>query len=141
VHPKVSGTNVASAAAGATASASSTEQSLPQFTPEHAIDGDAGTRWSSEHSDDQWLQVRFAGPQHLGKVVLAWEAAHADSYVVETSTDGTTWSKDVTVTGSKGGTETVWLDRSDVQYLRIQGISRATAFGYSLYEVSAYPID
>jgi hyaluronoglucosaminidase len=107
--------------------------------PDHAIDGDTGTRWSSDHTDDQRLQVHLAKAQHLGKVVIAWEAAHANSYVVETSADGTTWSKDVTVTNSKGGTETVWLDASGVQYLRVQGLTRATAFGYSIYEVSAYP--
>jgi hyaluronoglucosaminidase len=140
VHPAVSPTDVAAAAAGASATASSTEEGLAQFTPDHAIDGEAATRWSSDHSDDQWLQVRFAAPQHLGKVVLTWEAAHADSYVLETSADGTSWSKAVTVTGSKGGTETLWLDAADVRYVRVQGLTRATAYGYSIYELAAYPL-
>jgi hyaluronoglucosaminidase len=140
VHPAVSPTNVAAAAQGGSATASSTEQNLPQFTPDHAIDGDASTRWSSEHTDDQWLQVQFAQPQHLGKVVLTWETAHAASYVVQTSADGSSWSDAVTVNGSVGGTETVWLDASDVTYLRVQGLKRATQFGYSIYELAAYPV-
>jgi hyaluronoglucosaminidase len=140
VHPQVSPTNVAAAAQGAVATASSTEQNLPQFTPDHAIDGDAGTRWSSEHTDDQWLQVHFAQPQHLGKVVISWETAHAASYVLQTSSDGTTWHDAATVTDSAGGTETLWLDAGDVQYVRMQGVKRATQYGYSIYELAAYPV-
>ncbi|GAA5196413.1 hypothetical protein GCM10023322_65300 [Rugosimonospora acidiphila] len=140
VHPLVSSTNVALAAQGAVATASSVEQGLAQFTPDHAIDGDAGTRWSSGYTDGEWLQVQFAAPEHLGKVVLSWETAHAAAYDLQTSTDGTTWTTAATVTGSSGGTETLWLDQSGVKYLRMQGVSRATGYGYSIYELQAYPV-
>ena len=140
VHPAVSGTNVALASQGAVATASSTEEGLPQFTPDHAIDGDLSTRWSSDHSDDQWLQVRFASPEHLGKLVLHWESAHATQYRIETSSDGSSWATAADVTGSLGGSETVWIDQAKVSYLRMQGVSRATQYGYSLYELQAYPI-
>ena len=140
VHPHVSTMNVALASQGAVASASTVEQNLPQFTADHANDGDPATRWSSEHTDDQWLQVKFASPQHLGKLVLRWETAHAAAYRIETSADGTTWTDAADVTGSQGGTETVWIDESGVNYLRMQGISRATQFGYSIYELAAYPV-
>ena len=140
VHPAVSTTNVAAAANGGVATASSVEDGLPQFTPDHAIDGDLTTRWSSAHDDNEWLQVQFAQPQHLGKIVIVWEAAHASSYKIETSTDGTTWTTALTVTGSLGGTETDWIDASNVRYLRMQGITRATQYGYSIYELEAYPL-
>jgi hyaluronoglucosaminidase len=140
VHPAVSSTNVAAAAQGGTATASSVEQNLPQFTPDHAIDGDASTRWSSNYTDGEWLQVKFAQPENLGKIVISWEAAHATSYRLETSTDGTTWTTARTVTGSLGGTETEWVDVSGVQYLRMQGVARATQYGYSIYELQAYPL-
>jgi hyaluronoglucosaminidase len=140
VHPAVSSTNVAAAAQGASASASSVEENLPQFTPDHAIDGDQSTRWSSDYTDGEWLQVKFAQPENLGKIVIHWEAAHASSYKLETSTDGTTWTTAKTVTGSLGGTETEWIDASGVQYLRMQGVSRATQYGYSIYELQAYPL-
>jgi hyaluronoglucosaminidase len=140
VHPAVSDTNVALASQGAIATASSTEESLPQFTPDHAIDGDLSTRWSSDHADNEWLQIQFANPQHLGKLVLHWESAHATEYRIETSSDGTNWTAAADVTGSLGGKETVWIDQPDVSYLRMQGVSRATQFGYSIYELQAYPI-
>ena len=76
----------------------------------------------------------------IGKVVLRWEAAHASAYEIQTSTDGTTWTTAATVTGSQGGTETVWIDQADVRYLRMQGVSRASTFGYSIYEMQVYPV-
>jgi hyaluronoglucosaminidase len=141
VHPAVSTTNVALATNGTVATASSVEESLPQFTPDHAIDGDPTTRWSSDHTDGEWLRLAFADPRRIGKVVLSWEAAHATAYQIQTSTDGTTWSTAATVTNSPGGSETVWLDQpTTAQYLRLQGVSRATQFGYSIYEFQAYPV-
>jgi hyaluronoglucosaminidase len=140
VHPTVSDSNVAAAANGGAASASSVEAGLPQFTPDHAIDGDRSTRWSSGYTDTEWLQVELASPQRLGKVVLRWEAAHADAYDVQVSSDGSTWQTAAHVTGSQGGVETVWIDQSDVHFLRMQGVKRATSYGYSLYELEAYPV-
>jgi hyaluronoglucosaminidase len=140
VHPAVSDTNVALAANGGVATASGVEQNLPQFTADHANDGDPSTRWSSNYDDAAWLQVQFAQPQHLGKIVISWEAAHANAYRIETSADGTTWTDAADITGSLGGTETIWIDQSDVSYLRMQGVQRTTSYGYSLYELAAYPV-
>ncbi len=140
VHPRVSDGNVAAAANGAVATASSVEQGLAQFTPDHAIDGDRASRWSSGYTDTEWLQVKLASPQHLGKVVLRWESAHATAYDVQVSRDGATWTTAAHVTGSQGGAETVWVDQSDVRYLRMQGVGRATSYGYSVYELEAYPV-
>jgi len=140
VHPAVTDTNVAAAANGGVATASSVEGGLARFTPDHAIDGDRSTRWSSDYTDTEWLQVQLASPQRLGKVVLRWEAAHADAYDVQVSADGQAWRTAAHVTGSQGGVETVWLDQSDVRFLRMQGVKRATSFGYSLFELEAYPV-
>ncbi|TWP34100.1 beta-N-acetylglucosaminidase domain-containing protein [Leekyejoonella antrihumi] len=140
VHPAVSSTNVALSANGAVASASSTEDGLAQFTADHANDGDLTTRWSSNHDDNEWLQVKFASPQDLGEVVIHWEAAYATGYRLQTSTDGKTWTTVDSVTNGTGGTETDWINASGVSYLRMQGLSRATAYGYSIYELQAYPL-
>jgi hyaluronoglucosaminidase len=140
VHPKVDDTNVAAAANGGVASASSVEADLPQFTPDHANDGDRSSRWSSGYTDTEWLQVRLASPQHVGKVVLRWEAAHANAYDVQVSSDGSSWRTAAHVTGSQGGVETVWVDQSDVRFVRMQGVDRTTSYGYSVYELEAYPV-
>ncbi|HEY0497092.1 MAG TPA: beta-N-acetylglucosaminidase domain-containing protein [Kutzneria sp.] len=140
VHPKTGANNIALASAGAVATASSTEADLPQFTPDHAIDGNAATRWSSGYTDGEWLQVQLAQAQPVGKVVVQWELAHANVYQIQISPDGTTWTTAATVPDSQGGAETVWLDQSGVRYLRMQGVSRSTRFGYSIFELRVYPV-
>lgn len=137
VWPRTSDTNVARTG---TATASQVEDDLPQFAAGKAIDGDGSTRWSSPWSDNQWLQVELAAPQRVGRVVLTWEAAHASAYEIRTSADGVTWTTAASVSDSKGGTETVRLDAPGTRYVRMQGLSRATGFGYSVYEFEIYPV-
>lgn len=35
----------------------------------------------------------------------------------------------------------VWIDRSGVNYLRMQGVKKAAQYGYSIYELQAYPFE
>jgi hyaluronoglucosaminidase len=50
-----------------------------------------------------------------------------------------TWQTAATVADGGGGTATVWLDSpADTRFLRVQGVRRATTYGYSLYGVEAY---
>ncbi|SCL26283.1 hyaluronoglucosaminidase [Micromonospora rhizosphaerae] len=140
VYPKTSTTNVALAANGATATASSTEEELGQFTPDHAIDGDASTRWSSNHTDNEWLRVELKQPQRIGKIVLRWEAAYGKAYRIETSPDGTTWTAAAAVTAGDGGEDVLRFDAFAAKFVRMQGVQRGTGYGYSLYEMEIYPI-
>jgi hyaluronoglucosaminidase len=80
-----------------------------------------------------------AGPQRVARVVLRWEAAHAGAYEILTSPDGTDWTTAATVPDSQGGTESVRLDAPGTRYVRMQGLGRATQFGYSLYELEVHP--
>lgn len=102
-----------------------------------AVDGDLGTRWSSAASDAQWLQVDLGSQVALSQVVLRWEAAYAKSYRIELSTDGTTWSTAYSTTTGAGGTETVAVSGT-ARYVRMQGVTRATGYGYSLWEFQVY---
>ncbi|MFD9033235.1 discoidin domain-containing protein [Streptomyces sp. NPDC059567] len=102
-----------------------------------AVDGDLGTRWSSAFSDPQWLQVDLGAPAALERVELRWEAAYATAYRIETSADGTTWSTVHSTTTGAGGTETVAVSGT-ARYVRMQGLTRATGYGYSLWEFQVY---
>ncbi|MDO4319130.1 MAG: discoidin domain-containing protein [Bacteroidales bacterium] len=107
--------------------------------PENLTDGDHGTRWGSEHSDDQWVCVDLGEPSYVSRVWIDWEAAHATEYAIEFSADGDEWTEVCHPTS-------VTTPRSDMQsidavcprYIRIRGISRATAYGYSIYELEVY---
>ncbi|UYQ60564.1 discoidin domain-containing protein [Streptomyces peucetius] len=103
----------------------------------HAVDGDNGTRWSSAHSDPQWIQVDLGAPAALSQVELRWETAYAEAYRIELSTDGNTWSTAYSTTSGGGGTETVDISGT-ARHVRMTGTARATQWGYSLWEFKVF---
>jgi hypothetical protein len=120
---------------GKPATSSSTENA---GTPtSSAVDGDTGTRWSSAASDDQWLRVDLGTTASVTRVVLHWEAAHGKDYRIQLSQDGGSWTDARTVTGSDGGVDTVDVS-GQARYVRMQGLDRATGWGYSLWEFQVF---
>ncbi|TDW76501.1 beta-N-acetylglucosaminidase domain-containing protein [Kribbella pratensis] len=134
VRPRVSDTNIA---LHRPVVASGIEPGTT-FTADLAVDGNTTTRWASAYDDASWLQVDLGAPTHLGKVVLRWEAAYGSAYKIQVSDDATTWTTATEVTAGDGGTDTLWLDTT-ARYVRLQGVHRATQYGYSLYEAEVYP--
>ncbi|NIK58575.1 beta-N-acetylglucosaminidase domain-containing protein [Kribbella shirazensis] len=108
------------------------------FTADLAVDGNAGTRWASGYDNASWLQVDLGTSTRLGKLVLRWETAYGSAYEIQVSDDANTWTTATEVSNGDGGTDTLWLDAT-ARYVRMQGVQRATQYGYSLYELEAYP--
>jgi hypothetical protein len=108
----------------------------PQL-PSYAVDGDYGTRWASEWADTAWLQVDLGSMQSFDRVRLAWEAAYAKAYTVRVSDDGANWRTVHTATAGDGGFDELTVAGSG-RYVRVDGTTRATAYGYSLYEFGVY---
>ncbi len=102
-----------------------------------AFDGNAGTRWSSQFSDPQWIRVDLGATATISQVVLQWEGAYGKAYRIETSTDGTAWTPIHTTATGAGGTETLTVTGSG-RYVRLVGTQRGTGYGYSLYEFKVY---
>ncbi|MFD3538217.1 discoidin domain-containing protein [Streptomyces sp. NPDC058662] len=102
-----------------------------------AVDGDNGTRWSSQFADPQWIQVDLGAPAQLSQVVLRWEAAYAKAYRIELSLDGTNWSTAWSTTASPGGVQTHDITGT-ARHVRVYGTARATGYGYSLWEFQVY---
>ncbi|MEU8247325.1 beta-N-acetylglucosaminidase domain-containing protein [Nonomuraea sp. NPDC048916] len=110
------------------------------FAAANAVDGDATTRWSSARTDGEWLTVELERSVDVGKVVLRWEAAYGSAYRMEGSADGTTWQPLATVSNGDGRVDTLWIDEpNQTRFLRMQGVKRGTAYGYSLWELEVYP--
>ncbi|MGC0397883.1 hypothetical protein RKD27_000527 [Streptomyces sp. SAI-126] len=120
---------------GRTATSSSTENAATPAAA--AVDGNTGTRWSSAATDDQWFQVDLGATASISQVVLNWEAAYAADYKIQVSPDGGSWSDLRTVTGGDGGTDTLSVSGQG-RYVRMQGVHRATPWGYSLWEFQVY---
>jgi beta-galactosidase len=109
------------------------------YRPENAVNGLPDTRWSSEFSDPQWLAVDLGVTTQISRVVLDWETACAQSYVIQVSTDGSAWTDVYTTTSGKGGTEQIKFAPTSARWVRFYGTKRATIFGYSLWEFRVFP--
>ncbi|GAA0259603.1 hypothetical protein GCM10010492_70650 [Saccharothrix mutabilis subsp. mutabilis] len=105
--------------------------------PAAALDGRTTTRWSSQFADNQWLRVDFGGVATVREVVLVWEGAYASAYRVELSGDGTTWTTAYSTTTARGGTERLTVQGTG-RYLRLFGVTRATGYGISLWELQVF---
>jgi len=101
-----------------------------------AIDGQANTRWASAREDGAWIQFDFGARTAIGYMKLTWENAYAKQYSLLVSDDGTNWSQLRLVTNGQGGTEEFFNLGANARYIRMQGIARATQYGYSLFEVA-----
>jgi beta-glucosidase len=120
---------------GRPATASSTENA---GTPASAaVDGNAGTRWSSAAADPQWLQVDLGANATLNQVVLTWETAYATAFQVQVSPDAVTWTSIYSTTTGTGGTQTLSV-AGNGRYVRMYGTTRATGYGYSLWEFQVF---
>ncbi|HRU63938.1 MAG TPA: discoidin domain-containing protein, partial [Paludibacteraceae bacterium] len=96
-------------------------------------DGASGSRWESEYNDPQWIYVDLGKKQKIESVVLKWEAAHAKEYELQVSNDANNWTTIYKQQDSKGGTETIKIKPVSAQFVKLNCISRATIFGYSLF--------
>ncbi|MDA4886020.1 discoidin domain-containing protein [Streptomyces sp. MS2A] len=136
VPPAVDGTNVA---LGRPATASSFQPGYGDCpcTATNAVDGNPDTRWASDWSDPQWLQVDLGTRTTFRHVQLYWEASYAKAYTVQTSDDGRTWRTVSTVTDGNGGVDTLDVTGTG-RYVRVNGTARGTGYGYSLYEFGVY---
>ncbi|GAA1158123.1 microsomal dipeptidase-like Zn-dependent dipeptidase [Kitasatospora gansuensis] len=126
-------------AAGVPTSAASAESNpFTSYASGRAVDGDGGSRWASDWSDDQWLQIDL-GSEHLVKrVTLAWERAYGKAYRIEVSPDGTNWQTVWSTTTGDGGLDTAQFAGVPARQIRVHGVQRGTQWGYSLYEVGVY---
>lgn len=137
----------ANAALGGQVRASSDERDQPNSPPElgprdylaaNATDGDPATRWSSAYRDGEWIQVDLGRSVQIGAVELDWQAAYGRAYDIQVSEDGANWSTVYRELSGAGGSERIALYARG-RYVRMQGIARATRYGYSLFEFKVYP--
>ncbi|MEV1007455.1 discoidin domain-containing protein [Streptomyces sp. NPDC049881] len=120
---------------GKTATASSQEGA--GYAASLAVDGNTGTRWASQWSDDQWLQVDLGSSAALSRVVLNWEGAYGRAFRIQTSQDGGSWTTVHTETAGSGGNQTIAVSGTG-RYVRLLGTQRGTGYGYSLWELQVY---
>lgn len=102
-----------------------------------AVDGNYGTRWSTQFSDPQWIIVDLGSQMQFNEVRLNWEAAFGKDYSIDVSNDNANWTSIVKQTNGQGGIEK-YTGQWNARYLRVYGNKRGTAYGYSLYEIEVF---
>src|SRR5689334_18597242 len=110
------------------------------FTPNLAVDGNAtGTRWSSAFSDPQWIYVDLGATYNITRVVLTWEAAYASGYQIQIAAAAAgPWTNIFSTTTGNGATDDLAGLSGSGRYVRMNGTTRATQWGYSLWEFAIY---
>ena len=116
-------------------SATSSPVENPGMSAAMAIDGKTGTRWASKFEDGAWIQFDFGAKTPVGYMKLLWENAYGKQYALQVSDDGQNWSQIRYVSNGHGGTEEFFNLGVNARYIRLQGVARATQYGYSLLEV------
>lgn len=125
------------------ATASSVESAA--YPASAAVDGSPSTRWSSQASDPQWIQVDLGQRYTVTKILLVWGAAYASSYEIQTSADGVHWDTIFFTSQDVGGTETPLLAPDNAsgvmaRYVRMNGLARGTTGGYSLQDFQLWGV-
>lgn len=108
-------------------------------TAAKAVDANGTTRWESAYANNQSIYVDLGATYNINRVRLAWEAAYAQDYQVQVSTNGTTWTtiKDVWGKTSAAADNHTGLN-ANARYVKVYCINRATTYGFSLYEFEVY---
>ena len=118
--------------------ASSTENAT--FPANLAFDGRATTRWASAQTEPQWLYVDLGEVAHVSRVRLSWETAFATAYAIEIAqASAGPWTSMFEEDAGDGTMDDVTtLTAKNGRYVRVNATKRATAYGFSLYEVEVY---
>ena len=123
-------------AKGKTVTVSSTEAGANLAS--NAVDGNYATRWSSLYADPQWITIDLGASYSVNRVKISWETALGKDFLVQISTNNSTWSTLKTVSGNTSTTTDYTGLSGTGRYVRIYGTARATTYGYSIYELEVY---
>ncbi|NUO55390.1 MAG: discoidin domain-containing protein, partial [Hamadaea sp.] len=85
-----------------------------------------------------WIKVDLGSAQTVGRVLLHWESAYGRAYRIEVSTDNSAWTTVWSTTTGNGGLDIDAFTPVSARYVRMTGVTRATSYGYSLWEFEVY---
>ncbi len=111
--------------------------SSKEDTMSRVVDGDLKTSWQAAENNDEWIQVDLGAVKAINTVNINWEAAFASKYEIQVSTDGEEWKTVAEEAGAVGDVRTTF-EAVRARYVRMQGIKRATQYGYNIFEFEVY---
>jgi hypothetical protein len=105
-----------------------------KFKPELVFDNNCATRWSSPASDPQWLEIDLNRISTVTGFTINWENAYASGYKISTSVDKQKWRQAYLTENGDGKIDDIFINPVNARYIRLDGIKRATSWGYSIWE-------
>ena len=110
---------------------------------ENAVDGDSGTRWTSNRASGydlhEWIVVDLEGTYLVDRVELDWEGAYGKEYTVQVSTDGENYQTVATVTDGKHENRVIEFAPAVASYLKVDFTKKGSdRYGYSIWELRAF---
>jgi type 1 glutamine amidotransferase len=117
--------------------ATSSTVEASQYGAGNAVDGNAGTRWSSAFADPQWISVDLGSTRQVSRVRLNWETAFGRAYQVQVSNDNVNWTTVFATSTGDGGVDDLTLSGSG-RWVRVLGTQRGTQWGYSLWDLNVF---
>ena len=123
-------------------SASASTNSAAADAPANAIDGNTGTRYSSDavQAPGMWFQINLGSSQSFNQIQLnsgSWPGDYAVGYNVEVSTNGSNFTSVATGSGSSS-IETITFAAQTAQYIRVVLTAASSGPWWSIAEFTAY---
>jgi F5/8 type C domain/Glycosyl hydrolases family 2, TIM barrel domain len=137
VAPPIQGINIALNKSVTASSYQQVGNGAP-FPPQNVTDGNTTTRWASDWSDPQWIQIDLGSVRSFDHIQLIWEAAFGKAFEIQISSDAKTWRPIYSTSSGDGNVDDINFTRTTGQYLRLNATQRGTAYGYALYEFGVY---
>lgn len=117
-----------------TVTASSSQEE--RLKPSNAVNTDLSSRWSSNWSDEQWLEINTNENFNFTGLQIIWESAYAKSFETLTSVDGDKWEKGYATKQGEGGIQDIFTTPRKAKYVKINLHTRATGWGFSILDIS-----
>lgn len=109
-----------------------------------AVDNLMTTRWASilPGKNAEWIIVDLGEVYLLDHIIIKWQC-FASAFNVQVSVDGATWATVKALTGQVASvrleaTNDVTFTPTQGRYVRVQGVTRGSQWGYSIFELMAY---
>ena len=105
------------------------------YKAEYAMDGKMDTRWSSNFSDNEWLEIKFDQPKTIVGLNIHWETAYGRDYNIELLNENGQWQLQSEIKNSDGGIDAIYFGPQKCKGLKLVGLKRGTGWGYSIWDM------
>ena len=120
-----------------TADASSVSSTA--YSASKAVDGNAATQWRSSNSDtNPQLIIDLGNFYKLSNIKLSWSTTYATGYLIEASSDGTTYKIIKSLAGQNGADDEISGLNATTRFVRLSVKALSATSGVSLNSFEIY---